>query len=172
MSANVNANASVRFTIDFANKTIIGTQASFKKAGKGFGPEYDELTAKMNALPGYTMKVKAPKKKSNKTKETYNGLTYEIMKAHIENKGDDARLEEMKKIREVAKATGHSAYPIVKKWFLDLYKSDFQTAENKKFNAGKVATQSVIRKVKAKTVKAVDATAQTSAPLETLKKSA
>ena len=40
-----NTNA-VRFTINFIEKQIIGTKASFDKASKGFGPIYEELAAK------------------------------------------------------------------------------------------------------------------------------
>ena len=39
--------SSVRFTLNFVAKTIVGTKASFTKAGKGFGPAYDELVALM-----------------------------------------------------------------------------------------------------------------------------
>ena len=39
--------STTRFTLDFFNKTISGTKASFNKANKGFGAEYEELTSKM-----------------------------------------------------------------------------------------------------------------------------
>ena len=45
--------SNVRFTINFFEQTITGTKASFSKAGKGFGPEYEELTSKMAAHPGF-----------------------------------------------------------------------------------------------------------------------
>ena len=32
--------SAVRFTLNFFEKTITGTKASFNKANKGFGPEY------------------------------------------------------------------------------------------------------------------------------------
>ena len=47
MNTIVASNSNVRFTLDFFKKTITGTKASFNKANKGFGPEYEELTSKM-----------------------------------------------------------------------------------------------------------------------------
>ena len=47
--------SAVRFTLNFFDKTITGTKASFNKANKGFGPEYEELTSKMAAHPDFTL---------------------------------------------------------------------------------------------------------------------
>ena len=44
---NTTEKTTVRFTIDFFEKEIIGTKASFNKAGKGCGPEYEELAEKI-----------------------------------------------------------------------------------------------------------------------------
>lgn len=54
MNTTTSTNSAVRFTIDFFKQTITGTKASFAKAGKGFGPEYEELTAKMAAHPTFS----------------------------------------------------------------------------------------------------------------------
>lgn len=48
-TTTTSSKSAVRFTIDFFKKTITGTKASFDKSGKGFGAEYEELTAKMGA---------------------------------------------------------------------------------------------------------------------------
>lgn len=53
--------SSVRFTLNFVNKTIVGTKASFDKASKGFGPIYDELAVLMAKHPTYDFEVKTPK---------------------------------------------------------------------------------------------------------------
>ena len=63
-----NEKMTVRFTINFFEKTIVGTKASFNKAGKGFGPEYEELTSKMAAHPDFTLEVKEQKSKTTKRK--------------------------------------------------------------------------------------------------------
>ena len=66
--------SAVRFTLNFFEKTITGTKASFNKANKGFGPEYEELTAKMAAHPDFTLEVKEQKAKATKAKKTYEGM--------------------------------------------------------------------------------------------------
>ena len=68
------SNSNVRFTLDFFKKTITGTKASFNKANKGFGPEYEELTAKMAAHPDFELRVKEQKTKTTKAKRTYEGI--------------------------------------------------------------------------------------------------
>ena len=47
-----------RFIIDFAKKQIIGTKASFNKAGKGEGEIYTELATKMAAHPDFKLEIK------------------------------------------------------------------------------------------------------------------
>ena len=81
---NTNKNMNARFTIDFITKTITGTKASFNKAGKGFGAEYEELAAKLAAHPDFTLIVKEQKHKSTKAKRTYEGLDFDFMEAYIE----------------------------------------------------------------------------------------
>lgn len=43
--------STVRFTINFIKKQIIGTKASFDKASKGSGPIYEELAEKVAKHP-------------------------------------------------------------------------------------------------------------------------
>ena len=82
---------SVRFTINFAKKEITGSKASFKKAGKGFGPEYEELTKKMADHPTFALVEIEPKKRSNKKKETYEGLNEDFMRNYIRTKADSEK---------------------------------------------------------------------------------
>ena len=63
--AKTNEKITVRFTIDFFDQKIIGTKASFNKAAKGFGSEYEELAAKMAAHPNFELVVKEQKHKSS-----------------------------------------------------------------------------------------------------------
>ncbi len=84
MTNSINSNKNtVRFTINFFDNTITGTKASFAKAGKGFGAEYEELTAKMAAHPGFALAVKGQEKKSTKAKRTYKGMDFSFMEAFI-----------------------------------------------------------------------------------------
>ena len=116
----------VRFTIDFVNKKIIGTKASFNKASKGFGPEYEELSSKLALHPDFTMNVKEQKQKSTKTKQTYEGLDFSFMEKYIAIQNDSEALEqEYKSVKEMAEKIGTSIYPFVKKWFF----SKFSTTE-------------------------------------------
>ena len=90
---NANENMNVRFTIDFINKTISGTQSSFNKAGKGFSDEYEELAAKMAAHPDFKLVVKEQKHKSTKAKKTYHGLDFDFMEAYIEMQPEAQKLK-------------------------------------------------------------------------------
>ena len=83
MNTTTSTNSAVRFTIDFFKQTIIGTKASFAKAGKGFGPEYEELTAKMAAHPTFTLTVKEQKHKATSAKKTYEGMDFKFMEDYI-----------------------------------------------------------------------------------------
>ena len=119
------------FTIDFINKAICGSSASFKKASRGTGDVYEELVAKMNAHPDFVLKEVAAKKNTAKT--TYDGLDYDFMKAYISMQTDAKILQKkMDMVKKVAKKTKNSAYPIVKKWFLKEFGEDFDMDEAKK----------------------------------------
>ena len=110
--------SSVRFTINFINKTITGTKASFNKAGKGFGPEYEELASKMAAHPDFTLEVKEQKHKATKAKRTYNGLDFPFMEAYIATFEDETMVKAYEAVKKMAEDCGTKAYPLVKKWFL------------------------------------------------------
>ena len=113
--------SAVRFTIDFFNKKIIGTKASFDKAGKGFGAEYEELTVKMAAHPGFELVIKEQKHKATKTKRTYVGMDYRFMEDYIATFEDASLLKEYEAVKEMANNCGTKVYPLTKKWFLDKF---------------------------------------------------
>ena len=110
---------STRFTIDFFGKSIIGTKASFNKAGKGSGHEYEELTAKIAAHPDFKLVVKEQKHKTAKAKRTYEGLDFDFMENYIEIQ-ENAKdiMDEYTAVKAMAKACGTKTYPLTKKWFL------------------------------------------------------
>lgn len=110
--------SAVRFTIDFINTTITGTQASFNKASKGFGPEYEELTAKMAAHPTFTLTVKEQKHKATSAKKTYEGMDFKFMEDYIATFEDATLAHEYESVKEMAKKCGTKTYPLTKKWFL------------------------------------------------------
>ena len=51
------ATISERFIIDFINKKIIGTKASFDKASKGSGAIYEELATKVAKHPAFELVI-------------------------------------------------------------------------------------------------------------------
>ena len=121
-----------RFVIDFVNKAIIGTKASFDKAGKGEGVIYEELAVKIEAHPSFKLVIKEQKKHSTKAKETYDGLNFLLMEKYIaiQDNSEDLMLA-YNGAKKMAKDTGSSVYPFTKKWFLGQFK-DFNVAEARK----------------------------------------
>ena len=113
-----NTTSSVRFTINFFNKQIIGTKASFNKAGKGHGPEYEELAAKIAAHPDFELVVKEQKHKTTKSKRTYEGMDFKFMEDYIATFEDASMVKAYEAVKQMAKDCGTKAYPLVKKWFL------------------------------------------------------
>ena len=123
--------SNVRFTINFFEQTITGTKASFNKAGKGFGPEYEELTSKMAAHPGFALVVKEQKQKTTKAKKTYEGLDFTFMENYIATLANAEEIsKKYKEVKAMAKKTNIAVYPFTKKWFLETFK-DFNMEEAK-----------------------------------------
>ena len=127
--------SSVRFTLVFADKTIVGTKASFTKAGKGFGPEYEELVALMAKHPDYECAVKEPKKPA-KGKQTYKGMDISFMLDYASAVGQPEFRSKMVNVRDFVKGNDGSVYPTVKRMFLE----HFAPEANRRFayNAAKV----------------------------------
>lgn len=124
MNTTTSTNSAVRFTIDFFKQTITGTKASFAKAGKGFGPEYEELTAKMAAHPTFTLTVKEQKHKATSAKKTYEGMDFKFMEDYIATFEDATLAHEYESVKEMAKKCGTKAYPLTKKWFLGKFSDE------------------------------------------------
>lgn len=120
-----------RFVINFVDKTITGTKASFDKAGKGEGEIYTELATKMAAHPKFKLVVKEQKKRSTKAKQTYDGLNFDLMMKFIAIQSNaDSLMRAYKGAKKMAKDTGGSVYPFVKKWFLGQFEN-FDVAKAK-----------------------------------------
>lgn len=124
------ATISERFIIDFINKQIIGTKASFDKASKGSGAIYEELATKVAKHPAFELVIKEQKKRINKPKKVYDGLTFEFMEQYIAiHDGAESVMREFKAVKNTYKGLKMSVYPFTKKWFLDKYKGfDMATA--------------------------------------------
>ena len=118
MNTITTSKSAVRFTLNFFDKTITGTKASFNKANKGFGPEYEELTSKMAAHPDFTLVVKEQKTKTTRAKRTYEGMDFKFMEDYIATFVDDSIVKEYEAVKKMAEDCGTKAYPLTKKWFL------------------------------------------------------
>lgn len=107
------------FNYDFENKTIIGSNSAIKRANKGVGREYVELSKMIKDYPDFDIVPKDIDRKKNKKK--YSGLTFKRMEDYIMTQPDsENKLKLFKKIKDVAEAKG-AKYPLTKKWFLKSY---------------------------------------------------
>ena len=73
------------FTLNFVNKSIVGTKSAIARANKCLEPEYSELCALLAKHPTFNVEVKQIDKK--KDKKTYSGLTFKAMKDYIATQG-------------------------------------------------------------------------------------
>ena len=113
------SNTNVRFTLNFFDKTITGTKASFNKANKGFGPEYEELTSKMAAHPDFKLVIKEQKTKTTRAKRSYEGMDTKFIKDYISILSNAKEMmAEYEAVQKLADDSGIKAYPLTKKWFL------------------------------------------------------
>lgn len=127
-----NKKSAPRFIINFAKKQIIGTKASFDKAGKGEGAIYEELAAKIAAHPDFTIEIKEQKNHTDKAKQTYHGLNFDLMEKFIAIQSNKEYLmRAYTGAKKMAEDTGISVYPFVKKWFLAQFKNFDVTAAKK-----------------------------------------
>ena len=108
------------FVFDHVKKSIVGTKNSLKKAGRPNTPESALLAFMMREHPDY--KVVEKEIKTNATKNAYDGLTMDLMKAYI---GIHDNAKEMLDVYERVVAMAikqHKKYPLTKSWFVGVYK--------------------------------------------------
>ena len=126
-----NKSSSVRFTLNFANNTIVGTKASFDKAGKGYGPIYEELAEKLAKHPTFTCVVKVPKQPA-KPKRTYKGMDIPFIVDFLTAIGDSSTLQMVNDVVAFADKQNASKYPSVKRVLFDEYPNfDYADAKHK-----------------------------------------
>ena len=107
------------FTFNHINKTIVGSEFNFKMSGNPKKPQYEALMKAMACQPAYTLAPIASTKKVEK-KQTYKGLTFELMMDYVEFKGSEVQKAEFEKI-----VSDDESYPTIKRWFLDNFKVGF-----------------------------------------------
>ncbi len=110
--------------VNYETETIEISKSFAKRAESPSNPEYANLKSIRIDNPNFKIIVKTIKK--NPSKKTYCGLTYAYMERYIKKHETGKRLEEL--LAELDEmlfiAECHSRkyrYPVIKKWFLDLY---------------------------------------------------
>ena len=150
-SSTFTTKTAIYFTFDHFNKKIVGTEQIFNKSSISGTAQYNALMEAMKAHPNYELSVMAPKVK----KQSYKGLTFELMMDYVEVKGSEVQKAEFE-----AHVNNDEAYPALKSWFLDNFKVGFTVEKAKReiaecrLNAKKAKVRTV---VKAKVVKATPA---------------
>lgn len=142
------------FTFNHINKTIVGSEFNFKMSGNPKKPQYEALMKAMAFQPNYTLAPVASTKKVEK-KQSYKGLTIELMMDYVEFKGNDVQKAEFAEY-----VNTDTAYPTIKSWFIENFKAGFTVEKAKreiaehKLGARKAKVHAT---VKAKVVKAAPA---------------
>ena len=111
-------------TINHANHTIVMDRTFAKNALDTRSEDYDHLQAVRRDYPNYTVVQRHIR--TNKSKNTYRGLTYEYMESYIMTHGtEETRLTNFKALQEkriISECQGRAfRYPIIKSWFLAQY---------------------------------------------------
>ena len=104
------------FTFNHLKKTIVGSEFNFKMSGNPTKPQYEALMTAKKMQPTYSLELIVSKKKVEK-KQTYKGLSMELMADYIRIAGTEQSKAEFKHMVE-----GKTAYPTIKSWFLDEFK--------------------------------------------------
>ena len=112
------------FAVNFAEKTIIASKTTLKKASVPNSPEYKALMKLMKQNPTFIIAEKDIKEAIGK--ETYKGLNKDFIEKYISIQSNAKALtEQYKKAAEMGK------FSLVRKWFLKTFK-DFDMANAKK----------------------------------------
>ena len=104
------------FTFNHLKKTIVGSEFNFKMSGNPNKPQYEALMKAMAFQPDYTLAPVASTKKVEK-KQTYKGLSFELMMDYVEFKGNEIQKAEFEEI-----VSSNATYPTIKSWFLEEFK--------------------------------------------------
>ena len=114
------------FTFDHVGERILGSEFNFKMSGNPNKPQYNALMAAKAMQPTYKFAPIASTKKVEK-KQTYKGLSFELMMDYVEFKGNDVQKAEFQAIVD-----DDAAYPTIKSWFLDNFKRGFTVEKAKR----------------------------------------
>lgn len=102
------------FTVDFANSTITASKTTLKKAGVPNSAEYKALMKLMKQNPTFHIAEKEIKVAVGK--ETYKGLNKAIIEKFISIQPNATDLQ-----KQYLKAAEMGKFPLVRKWFLNVF---------------------------------------------------
>lgn len=139
------------FTFNHLNKTIVGSALNFKRAGNPENPQYGALMAAINMQPTYTL-APFPAKHKVEKKQTYKGLTSELITEYVEVFGNEVQKAELAQMID-----DNENYPAIKSWFLEYFRVGFTVEKAKREIASRKlrAKKAIVHKaVKAKIAKA------------------
>ena len=139
------------FTFNHLNKTIVGSALNFKRAGNPENPQYGALMAAINMQPTYTL-APIPSKHKVEKKQTYKGLTSELITEYVEVFGNEPQKAELAQMID-----DNENYPAIKSWFLDYFRAGFTVEKAKREIARRKlkAKKAIVHKaVKVKSAKA------------------
>lgn len=139
------------FTFNHLNKTIVGSALNFKRAGNPENPQYEALMAAIEMHPTYTL-APTPSKHKVEKKQTYKGLTAELITEYVEIFGNEVQKAELAQMID-----DNENYPAIKSWFLDYFRVGFTVEKAKREIASRklIAKKAIVHKaVKAKIAKA------------------
>lgn len=134
------------FIFDHVNQKIVGKDVDFQKAGIPGSKQEEELMARIEARPTYSFMVLETEKKP--AKQTYAGLTRELMEEYIAIQAEDKKADLMAQFENMVEEK--KAFPTMKSWFLDEFK-DFTVSKAKTQikNHKLASTKKKVRLVKA-----------------------
>ena len=135
------------FTYDHVNKKIVGTDINFQKAGIPGSALEAELNIRITAYPAYGFTVIPTEKKP--AKQTYKGLTRDLMKEYIKTRQDKAIDDLLAQLNNMIEEK--KAFPTIKSWFLDEFKDLSVSKAQREIQQFRLnTTKANVRKVKAK----------------------
>lgn len=106
--------------IDHISTQIVLNRSFATKANKYGTAEYSLLNKARKDYPQYTVTIRAGIKK-NPQKEAFKGLDYEFMEQYFMYKNAPQEIWEKYKHMRLMAGCHSRRFPIVKKWFLELY---------------------------------------------------
>ena len=103
------------FALDFVNETIVCSKKALKSASNPTTAEYKALMKMKKLQP--TFKVVAREIETNENKNSYKGLTLNLIQSYIETTNNkDTLMDEFNEHKT------NGGYPLVKKWWCENFK--------------------------------------------------